>query len=322
MLKQFVGIDISKLYFDASVEVNGKTRHHQFPNSEKGFEALYAWCEKWDVTDSHFCMEATGAFWIELATWLHGKERPVSVVNPACIRRFAQSELKRTKTDKVDAGVIARFCKAMNPMWWQPLPAESQALQKLVRRQHDLTKMRQQERNRRSSKSLDEVTLKSVERTLKFLDGEIEKIDRQIERLYKKHDALRHKRDLLMSIPGVGGQTANVVLSEVPNPSLFTSAKQLAAYAGLAPKEIRSGDTIRGRTRMSKTGRGWLRSALYLPSVSARSCNPVIRSFCDRLLKNGKAPMKVVGAAMRKFLHIIFGVLKSGKPFSADLAVA
>ena len=125
-----------------------------------------------------------------------------------------------------------------------------------------------------------------------------------------------------MTIPGVGPETANVVLTEVPHLELFESAKQLAAFAGLAPREFRSGSSIRGRTRMSKTGRSRLRQALYLPSVSSRSCNPVIQVFCDRLLEHGKAPMKVVGAAMRKLLHIIFGVLKSGKPFDERIAWA
>jgi transposase len=119
-----------------------------------------------------------------------------------------------------------------------------------------------------------------------------------------------------------GRSRLNVVLAEVPNPQLFSNAKQLAAYAGLAPKEIKSGDTIRGRTRLSKTGRGLLRSVLSLPAVSSRRYNPIIQAFADRLLKNGKPHMKVVGASMRRLLHIIFGVLKSGKPFCADYAAA
>jgi transposase len=265
-------------------------------------------------------MEATGAFWVELAQFLYENVEAVSVVNPVCIKRFAQSELKRTKTDKVDAGIIARFCQKMNPSLWQPAAAEVQSLQKLVRRLHDLTKMRQQERNRLSSRSLDDYTSKSVERMLAHLDSEISRIKKQIERLYKHHPQLQERRKLLMTIPGVGPETANVVLTEVPHLELFESAKQLAAFAGLAPREFRSGSSIRGRTRMSKTGRSRLRQCLYLPSVTARSCNPIIQVFCNRLLKNGKAPMKVVGAAMRKMLHIIFGVLKSGKPFDERIA--
>jgi len=93
---------------------------------------------------------------------------------------------------------------------------------------------------------------------------------------------------------------------------MFESAKQLAAFAGLTPREIRSGTSIRGRTRLSKTGNSRLRSALYMPTVVAKNCNPVVSSFYNRLIDNGKPPMKAIGACMRKFLHIIFGVLRSG----------
>lgn len=322
MYNYFIGIDISKFFFDASVEVKGKIKHRQFSNAQVGFDAFMRWCQALKLNNVHVCMEATGAFWFELAQFLYDNLNAVSVVNPVCIKRFAQSELKRTKTDKVDAGIIARFCQKMSPSLWLPAAAEVQALQKLVRRLHDLTKMRQQERNRLSSKSLDEYTSKSVERMLAHLDSEISRIKKQIERLYKHHPQLQEKRKLLMTIPGVGTETANVVLTEVPHLELFGSAKQLAAFAGLAPREFRSGSSIRGRTRMSKTGRSRLRQCLYLPSVTARSCNPIIQVFCSRLLKNGKAPMKVVGAAMRKMLHIIFGVLKSGKPFDERIAWA
>lgn len=322
MTESFVGIDISKRYFDASVEVNGRTRHQQFSNSGKGFQALMRWCNKWEIKKPHFCMEATGAFWVELATFLYHEVYKVSVVNPACIRRFAQSELKRTKTDKVDAGLIGRYCRAMQPTLWQPAPREVQELQKLVRRRFDLAKMRQQERNRLSSKSLDEFTMESVERTITFIEREIKRIGRQIEILYRKNPKLKQKRSLLLTIPGVGEPTADVVLAEVPNIELFQNAKQLAAFAGIAPREFKSGDSIRGRTRMSKTGSSHLRHALYLPALVARQHNPIVKAFCDRLSRNGKAPMKVIGAGMRKFLHIIFGVLKSGKPFAADYLAA
>ena len=320
MFEHHVGIDISKLHIDVSVEMKGKVKHRQFANSQKGFEALLEWCEKFGIRDAHFCMEATGAFWLAPATFLAERSLAVSVVNPSCVKRFAQRELKRTKTDKVDAGIIARFCRAMVPALWQPLPPECPTLQQLVRRVYDLTKMRQQERNRYSSQSLDGVSLESVKRMLKFIEQEIDKLKRQIEKLLRKHPALQKQRELLLSIPGIGPDTAHVVMAEVPCIEMFHSAKQLVAYAGMAPKEIRSGHSMHGRTRISKTGRSRLRSALYLPTVTSKKYNPVIQAFCARLLANKKAPMKVVGAAMRKLLHIVYGVLKSGKPFCADLA--
>ena len=319
-MEYFVGIDISKDYFDVAVEIDNKWKHTQFSQTEKGFEALLRWIKKFKVSDPQICMEATGAYWYELAEFLSNAKMKVSVVNPTCIRRFAQSELKRTKTDKVDSGIIARFCKSMRPSLWKPPAPEVRQLQMLVRRVHDLTKIRRQERTRLSTEKNKDVVLDSVERMLNSLDREIARIKKQIEALYRKHEKLREKRKLLLSIPAVGEETANVILTEIPSIDLFQNAKQLVAYAGLAPKEIRSGSSIRGRTRLSKTGNSRLRSALFMPSVVAKDYNPVVAAFYKRLIANGKPPMKAIGAAMRKLLHIIFGVLKSGKPFDARVS--
>lgn len=319
MFDCFVGIDISKDFFDVSVEVTGKEKHHQFSQTEKGFQG---WLQKIGVENALFCMEATGAYWYDLADFLSLAGESVSVVNPTCIRRFAQSELKRTKTDKVDAGVISRFARTMNPKQWHPPAPEVRQLQMLVRRLYDLTKIRRQERTRLSTEKSKPCVMDSVNRILKCLDLEIGRIRRQIERLYKKHPDLQQKRKLIMFIPAVGEETANVILTEVPSLELFENAKQLVAFAGLAPKEIRSGSSIRGRTRLSKTGNARLRSALFLPAIVAKDHNPVIARFYRNLIANGKVPMKAVGASMRKLLHIIFGVLKSGTPFRDDIVSA
>ncbi len=259
MFDCFVGIDISKDFFDVSVEVTGKEKHHQFSQTEKGFQGFLRWLQKIGVVNALFCMEATGAYWYDLADFLSLAGESVSVVNPTCIRRFAQSELKRTKTDKVDAGVISRFARTMNPKQWHPPAPEVCQLQMLVRRLYDLTKIRRQERTRLSTEKSKPCVMDSVNRILKCLDLEIGRIRRQ-----------------------------------------------LVAFVGLAPKEIRSGSSIRGRTRLSKTGNARLRSALFLPAIVAKDHNPVIARFYRNLIANGKVPMKAVGASMRKLLHIIF----------------
>lgn len=317
----YIGIDISKETFDAAVEVGGSIKHHQFENSKPGFQALIHWILKHQISNAHFVMEATGSYWEALANFLHQAGKRVSVVNPTCVKRFAQCELKRTKTDKVDAGVIARFAKTMKPSAWTPPSVEVQSLQALGRRVHSLMKMKRQELNRLEAETDKEVR-NSIGCVVRCLERELCKAKEKIKVLFGCHPELRRKRDLLLSIPGVGEETATLILSEIPQLELFDSAKQLVAYAGLAPKEIQSGTSVRGRTRMSKTGNSRLRAGLYMPAVSAKSWNPVVASFCQRLSKAGKPPMKVVGAAMRKLLHIIFGVLKSGKPFDPSFGTA
>lgn len=317
----FVGIDVSKLTLDLFIQVNDKPRHHKFSNSESGFNDLILWLRRLKVETFHACMEATGSYWQELATFLHRSGMTVSVVNPACIKRFAQSELKRTKTDKIDAGVIYRFAVAMVPAPWTPPPPEVQKLQSLSRRLFSLNKMRRQEMNRLEAER-DGSVKRSMEIVVATLDREIEKIKKRIKLLTASHSELRRKQKLLLTIPGVGEETAHLILSEVPNLDLFESPKQLVAFAGLAPREVTSGSSVHGRSALSKTGCSRIRGGLYMASVSAMKWNPVIKVFCERLLKRGKPPMKVVVAAMRKLLHIIWGVLKSGKPFRADLQPA
>lgn len=167
----FVGIDVSKLTLDLFIQINDKPRHHKFSNCESGFNDLLLWLRRLKVESFHACMEATGSYWQALATFLYDAGMTVSVVNPACIKRFAQSELKRTKTDKVDAGVIYRFAVAMVPTAWTPPPAEVQKLQTLSRRLFSLNKMRRQELNRLEAER-DGHVKRSMEIIIAALDRE------------------------------------------------------------------------------------------------------------------------------------------------------
>ncbi len=130
---------------------------------------------------------------------------------------------------------------------------------------------------------------------------------------------LRDQKRLLETIPGVGEATIAHLLSFMGTPARFKNAKQLAAFVGLNPKQHESGSSVRGRSRLSKTGDASLRKALYMPAISAKTHNPIIKAFCERLQKAGKPPMVIIGAAMRKLLHLMYGFLKSGKPFDATL---
>ncbi len=143
-----LGIDIAKQKFDAALLVNGKTKHKTCKNSAEGFEALNLWLQKQGIQKLHACMEATGNYGEDLAIYLHDAGHIVSIVNPARIKGFAQSELVRTKTDKLDAALIARFCLAMKPGPWIPPAPEIRSLRALVRRVDSLVDMRTQEKNR------------------------------------------------------------------------------------------------------------------------------------------------------------------------------
>ena len=314
-----LGIDIAKATFQAALLHNRKLHQHRFDNTPTGFAQLQAWLVKHRCKRLHACLEATGPYGDELADFLYQAGHTLSVVNPARIKGFAQSELQRNKTDQLDAALIARFCAEKQPEAWIPPPLEIKQLRGLVRRLEAVQEMRQQEVNRLAQVGKQPLVGESLNKIIAALDQEIGRLRQLIKAHIDEHPDLKRDRDLLVSIPGIGETTAAWLLSEV-QVEAYRSARQVAAHAGLTPRHHQSGTSVQRRTKLSKTGNRRLRRALYMPALSAKHYNPIIQAFCQRLAKRGKRPMEIVGAAMRKLLHIAYGVLKSGKAFDPSFA--
>jgi transposase len=314
-----LGIDISKAKFDvALLGDGGKLGHKVFPNTEAGYHQLSAWLSKHRVLSVHACLEATGTYSEALAAYLHQAGHRVSVVNPAIIKSFASTEMSRTKTDKRDASLIALYCLKHQPQAWRPPPPEISELQALVRRMDALLEMLQQERNRLWAGIVSASVKESVEQHIAYLSQQITHTQSLIKGLIEQNPTLKQRRELLSSIPGIGDLTAAKFLAEIVDINQYQSARQVAAFAGLVPKHRESGSSVRGKPRMCKVGTARLRKAMYFPAIVATQHNPIIKAMSERLREAGKCPMVVIGAAMRKLIHLAFGVLKSGKPFDAD----
>lgn len=311
-----LGIDISKASFHVELSVNEKLRHRRFSNQQEGFKELCAWLAKHKAGQVHACLEATGRYGDDLAVHLYQAGHIVSVINPAQIKAFGESELLRNKDDRPDAGLIRRFCEKQQPAAWQPPAPQVLELRALTRHLENLRDTRQQQLNRLEGVKTKAV-LKSLRKLVAHLDKEIASTEQQIQDHIDSDPDLQRQQQLLSSIKGIGKLTAAKLLAEIEDFSSFKSARQVAAYAGLTPRNNRSG-TLRGKTRLSKTGNARLRKALFFPSMVAKRHNPIVRAFCQRLTHNGKNKMEVIGAAMRKLIHIAFGVLKSGKFFDPD----
>jgi transposase len=316
-----LGIDVSKASLDVALLGGPKARHARFANSPDGFEALGAWLARWQAGQVHACLEATGAYAEAAAVWLHERGHRVSVVNPARVRAYGDSELLRAKTDRVDAKLIARFCQAQRPRAWAPPDAATRELQALHRRLEALEGMRQQEANRLEGAGGSEAVRESIERHVAYLSEQIEQTRRAIDEQIGASPELKRRCALLETIPGVGRKTAARLLAEVGGLEEYESAKAVVAQAGLAPRPYESGARVRRRARTSKVGRRRARQVLYFPALVAWKHNPAVRALCDRLLERGKPKMVVVVAAMRKLLVLSYGVLKSGEPFDAKRAL-
>jgi transposase len=314
-----LGLDIAKLKFNACLaRESGKLRHKVFPNTAAGFSQLSDWLSRQGVEQVHACLEATGTYGDSLATYLHERGHTVSVVNPAAVKAYAQSHLSRTKTDRVDAALIAGFCAERRPPAWQPPAPELRELQALVRRLDSLVEMRTMEENRLSSGIAVEAVRESVEELIAHLSEQIKRTEALIRSHINNHPGLRRQRELLDSIPGIGEATAAALLAEVPDIKQYKSARQVAAFAGLVPRERQSGSSIRGRVRLSKIGNARLRKALYFPAITALRCSPFFQAWAEGLRQRGKSKMSVIGAAMRKLVHLAYGVLKTGRPFDPE----
>ena len=159
----------------------------------------------------------------------------------------------------------------------------------------------------------------SLTEHIAFLDQEIRRTESLIRDHIDQHPTLREHRELLVSIPGIGETTAAKLLAEMLDVKLYKSARQLAAFAGLVPHLHESGSSIKRKARLSKIGAPRLRKALYFPAIAAIKYNPYVKALSLRLKERGKCPMQIIGAAMRKLVHLAYGVLKSGKPFDPTL---
>jgi transposase len=309
-----LGIDISKAKFDVALMVAGKVKKsHLFENAPDGFEMLSGWLLKQGITSVTACMEATGCYGDALATYLYDKGFTVSVVNPAQIKSFGGAQLTRAKTDKADAKLIAQFYQQMSPDPWSPPPIQVRELQALVQRLSALAQMERQEQNRMGTAPA--IVRPSIVTVLATVKAEIKTVEKMIRDHIDRHPDLKDQSALLESIPGIGKATIFRVLAFIGDVQRFDHAKELAAFVGLNPTVYQSGSSVRGKSRLSKKGNSVIRKALYMPAIVARRYNPVIKIFAERLKKAGKPNMVIIGAVMRKLLHIIYGVLKSGMPF-------
>ena len=282
----YLGIDVGKADFHCALLSDGRSKPNSFPNSQKGFERLRSWLRNRGVERVHACLEATGGWSEEVALFLQEQGYAVSLVNPMAIKSFGQSELSRTKTDKADAALIARYCSAMQPRLWEPPSPSQRRLQRLGRRRTALVEMRTQEHNRLEGPGIVEVR-DSLEKSIAFLERQIADIDREIASAIYDDPDLRNKRDLLESIPGIGERVASTVLGELAQITEFRNGKALAAVVGFCPREVRSGSSVCAAW-LSKMGNVHVRRVLYMPAITAMRFNPILRDFCARLRARGK----------------------------------
>jgi transposase len=310
-----LGIDLAKKTFDVTLLIPTSTRHHRtFPNTPTGFHALWRWLRAHKVTALRACMEATNVYWEALALYLFEHDVTVHVVNPARIKGYAQSQMLRNKTDKQDSATIAAFCAAHDLTAWVPPSAAQRKLRALVRHRDDLIESRIQQTNRLQDTTDPDVRA-SLETVVATIAGQLTAIQQQITAHLLAHSELREQHDLMDGVPGIGPVTAQKLVAEFYDLASYTSAKAVGADAGLTPANYESGTSVRRRPRLSKLGKASVRAALYWPAITVMRGNREFKQFAARLAARGKSYGVILGAVMRKLLHIIYGVVKHKAPY-------
>jgi transposase len=314
-----VGIDIAKETFDATIVWETGHKHHRtFANTPHGFKDFKRWLKRHQVNAARLVMEATGYYYLALADFAVAAGYEVCVVNPQRIKAYAKSRLQRNKTDKLDAALIADFARTQSLPVWVPPDAAMREFLALVRRFDDLTEALQQERNRLQAGIPSTAVLTTIQQHRDFLQSQLAAIRQQLHDHLDQHPDLKRQADLLRSIPGIGDLTTFRLLAELGDWQRFTNVRQVVAFAGLNPEHRDSGNHQGGYTAISKCGSSSLRRALYMPALVAMRVNPLLQVFQQRLRANGHRGKVIVVAVMRKLLHLVYGILKSGQPFDPD----
>lgn len=318
MSQFWVGIDVSKRKLDvALLNDAGKVKSKSVANDPLGFAALMIWLKDRgaELASTHVCLEATGVYSDGCATAFADAGWVVSVVNPSLPKSFGQSELKRNKTDEMDAALLARYCSKMSPAAWKPAPVEYRKLRSLVDRLQALKDMYQQEANRLEA-SVEDAAKQSITQHLTWLAARIAELDKDINKhIGGNKGTLREDAKLLTSIPGIGKTTAAKVLGLAGDIRRFTSAKALAAFIGVTPQRYESGTSVRGRSGISQAGHHHLRHALFMPTLVATKHNPPVKAFRNRLVAAGKTKKSAALASMNKLVHIMYAVVQKGVAF-------
>lgn len=296
MSNYVVGIDISKQTFNLAFQLeDAQWREGRYRNEVGEFDRI----KKVIPPGSRCLMEASGPYYLPLACWLVRQGYRVSVLNPLVVRRYAQMRLMRVKTDPVDARLIADYGRDQDPPLWKPPKRILGQMRQLQTYQELLTRMRtmlgNQQESLLSSGQTEPWVRTDQQRLIRQLEKRIERAGERLMRLARAHYGQMLAR--LEQIPGVGSQIAVQMLILTRGFTRFDSAKQLAAYCGLAPHPWQSGKRIRGRGSISKIGHGRMRRLLYMGSWSARRCNPGCRRLYERLKEKGK-PGKLISVAL------------------------
>lgn len=326
----WVGIDVSKKTFDAAL-AGPEQRFPSTPlrtlpwkafaRTREGVVALLAWLDEHaPKTQTRVVMEATGKYSIELTIWLVAERAALqpSIENPKSAKAFIDSLNQRNRTDGLAARGLAFYGVERRPAPYEPLSKPRQELRELSRYRDILVARRTALKNRSHENTTSKIVTRMQIRQLGQLERDMEKVLQEMKRVVNDDEHFKRDFGLLISIDGVGPITALTVLAEIGDLRRFGRARQLTAYAGVSPRVVQSGSSVRRKTRMCKQGNKRIRQALYLSAMATLNTknSNCLSTMHQRLCQEGKDGKSALGAVMRKQLTVMRAIIISGKPYN------
>jgi transposase len=296
-----VGVDVGKLFLD--IYIYEKDLHWQEENNVHGIKGLLKRLAHYQV--ERLVMEATGRYEFNLAQAAYEKKLPVCIVKPLSVRRYAGVIDQIAKTDKIDAALIAEFAAVVQPRVTPQKSKNLIAIKDLIARRRQLMGLRTQELNR--IKIMGKAFEISCKRIIRTLDAEIERMEKRLAKHIEDQAEWTDKHTLLKTAPGVGNTLIYTLLADLPELGSLNN-KEVAALVGVAPFNRDSGK-LRGKRRI-RGGRHSVRTVLYMATLSATQCNPVIKDFYSKLVRQGKHKKVAITACMRKFITMLNAMVR------------
>jgi transposase len=321
-----VGIDISAQQISATW---GTTPDDHRPvveveQSAQGYQQLIHQLHQTGHDPAHcqVVMEATGTYWMRLAYALHDAGFVVSVVNPVQAHRLAQAQLRRAKTDAIDAQLLMELGFKLEPLPWTPPPPLYDALYQRLRQRDALLEIRTQERNRlHALQQWPDAQAAVIERYqlhIAFLTEQIKTLQAEIEQLLRSDSEWASATHSLLSVPGIGPITAAWLMVATLNFTTCQTVEELVAFAALAPYPQQSGTSLHRTRGVGRGGHVRLRSALYMAALAAVHSNPMIRRFYARLRQRGKPAKVALCACARKLVLLAWALVTKHQVFDPD----
>lgn len=317
-MKKSIGIDIAKCSFEVSIYDGVSFKNMSYKtNNLRAFKKLIG-----DVKpdeDTKFILEPTGTYHLKLANFLHKNKFKVYVAHPYKVKNFRNMKNVKSKTDPVDARIIAEYGFTQDIAEYNPKEPQYQLLLTKMKTIDSLLKTRNSLSNRIEALDSGELDTESIH----SLNKVISEINLQIEKLEKECDIIvntyfREEKELLSTIPGIGKVCTNVILAHYEGFKNFDSARQAASFVGITPNEYSSGTSVHKKSRISKCGSAYVRNKLFMGALSAMRNNKSCRELYDRLISRHKSKKQALIAVAHKLLRQAFSVLKNKRMYDEN----